>query len=188
MWFAFSIGPGHVILHATLQGKSHLCILHGLSPNFHSHVTVSDLYIFPGSIHIFPYIKIGRPILEIYKSLTDVLYEWRNWETEHYYSVLEITVSFLGIHKWELAIYIGFSPALYLQCRVGVGSKSMLPHPPLGKTRFSNLCLSVCVGWRKLERGCWSRRATACLLDIASFICVSNSQISNLFVNYHSLK
>ncbi len=29
----------------------------------------------------------------------------------------EITVSFLGIHKWEPDIYIGFSPALHLQCR-----------------------------------------------------------------------
>ncbi len=25
-------------------------------------------------------------------------------------------VSFLGIHKWEPDIYIGFSPALHLQC------------------------------------------------------------------------
>jgi hypothetical protein len=34
---------------STLQGKSHLCIpkkeLRGLSPNFHIHVSVSDLYI-----------------------------------------------------------------------------------------------------------------------------------------------
>jgi hypothetical protein len=36
-------------------------------------------------------------------------------ETEHYNSVLEITVSFLEIHKWEPDIYIGFSPALHLQ-------------------------------------------------------------------------
>jgi hypothetical protein len=35
---------------------------------------------------------------------------------QHYNSVLEITVSFLGIHKWELDIYIGLSPALHLQC------------------------------------------------------------------------
>jgi hypothetical protein len=28
----------------------------------------------------------------------------RNWETEHYNSFLEITVSFLGIHKWEFAV------------------------------------------------------------------------------------
>jgi hypothetical protein len=34
----------------------------------------------------------------------------RNWETEHYNSVLEITILFLGIHKWKPDIYIGFSP------------------------------------------------------------------------------
>jgi hypothetical protein len=39
----------------------------------------------------------------------------RNWEREHYNSVLEVTVSFLGIHKWEPGIYTGFSPALHLQ-------------------------------------------------------------------------
>ena len=33
-----------------------------------------------------------------------------NWETEQYNSFLEITVSFLGIRKWEPDIYIGFSP------------------------------------------------------------------------------
>ncbi len=35
------------------------------------------------------------------------IYECRNWETEHYDFVLEITVSFLGIHKWKPNIYIG---------------------------------------------------------------------------------
>jgi hypothetical protein len=29
------------------------------------------IYIFPGSVHIFGCSKIDRPILEIYKSLTD---------------------------------------------------------------------------------------------------------------------
>ncbi len=38
------------------------------------------------------------------------IYECRNCE------VLEITVSFLGIHKWEPDISIGFSPALHFQC------------------------------------------------------------------------
>ncbi len=42
--------------------------------------------------------------------------ECRNWGTEHYNCVLEITVSFLGMHKWEPDIYIGFSSALHLQC------------------------------------------------------------------------
>ncbi len=37
---------------------------------------------------------------------------------EHYNSSLEITVSYLGIHKWEPDIYSGFSPALHLQCRI----------------------------------------------------------------------
>jgi hypothetical protein len=48
-----------------------LCELRGLSPNFHSHVSVSDLYI----PRIGPHIscsRIGRPILEIYESLTDI--------------------------------------------------------------------------------------------------------------------
>jgi hypothetical protein len=39
------------------------------------------------------------------------IYECRNRETEHYNSVFEITVSFLGIHKWGPDSYI------HLQCR-----------------------------------------------------------------------
>ncbi len=73
------------------------------------------IYIFPGLVHIFQCSRIGRPILEIYINLSQI-YECRKWETEHYDSVLEITVSFLRIHKWEPDIYIGFSPALHLQC------------------------------------------------------------------------
>jgi hypothetical protein len=50
------------------------------------------------------------------------IYECRNWETEHYNSVLEITVSFLEIHKLEPDIYIGFSPALHLQCTIHIAA------------------------------------------------------------------
>jgi hypothetical protein len=45
--------------------------LRGVSPNFHIHVFVSNLYIFQGSVHIFSCIRIGRPIVEIYTSITD---------------------------------------------------------------------------------------------------------------------
>jgi hypothetical protein len=44
----------------------------GLCPSFHIHVSVSDLYIPTGSVHILPAAEyIGRSIVEIYKSLTD---------------------------------------------------------------------------------------------------------------------
>jgi hypothetical protein len=48
----------------TLQGKSHLCInfweLRGLCPNFHIHVSVSDLYIpKPNYINLSRYISVG---------------------------------------------------------------------------------------------------------------------------------
>jgi hypothetical protein len=45
--------------------------LRGLSSNFHIHVSVSDLYTFPGSVHIFPCSKMGRSVLEIYNSLKE---------------------------------------------------------------------------------------------------------------------
>ncbi len=44
--------------------------LRGLSPDFHIHVSVSDLYI-PTMVCLFCYRKICGPILGIYKSLTD---------------------------------------------------------------------------------------------------------------------
>jgi hypothetical protein len=64
------------------------------------------------------------------------IYECRNWETQHYKILfLEITVSLLGTHKWEPAIYIGFSPALHLQCGVGGESGSAVgPQVPSGPT------------------------------------------------------
>jgi hypothetical protein len=44
--------------------------LRGLSPNFHSHASVSDLYIPTICPHIVLQ-HIGRPIMEIYQSLTE---------------------------------------------------------------------------------------------------------------------
>ncbi len=46
--------------------------LRGHSPNFHIHVSVSDLYIPTIDLTVLPQEICGR-ILEIYKSLTDTL-------------------------------------------------------------------------------------------------------------------
>jgi hypothetical protein len=69
----------------------------------------------------------------------------RNCETGHYNSV---TDSFLGTHKWEPDIYIGFLPALYLQCgtygirgTVPLQGKKMVNaslHPPTKNSHSTN--------------------------------------------------
>jgi hypothetical protein len=74
--YAIGNGAANVPKGAALQGKSHLCIpffweLHGLSSNFHIHVSVSDLYI-PRIRPLISRSRIGRPILEMYKSLTEI--------------------------------------------------------------------------------------------------------------------
>jgi hypothetical protein len=75
--FSFIINFCFRDLSATLQQKSHLCSPflgivqpQSLSPNVHIHVSLNDLYI----SRIGPHIscsRIGRSIVEIYKSLTD---------------------------------------------------------------------------------------------------------------------
>jgi hypothetical protein len=71
--------------------------LRGLSPKFHIHVSWSDLYIPRIGQHI-SCSRIDRPILEIYKTLTNK-YEYRDWEREHYNSVLEKEAA--QFHFWE---------------------------------------------------------------------------------------
>jgi hypothetical protein len=65
--------------------------LRGLIPNFHIHVSVSDLYI----PRIEPHILQGGPIVGINKSLTDTVHECGNEERGR-------VVSFLTIHKSDL--------------------------------------------------------------------------------------
>ncbi len=57
--------------------------LRGLSPSSYIHVYVSDLYI----LRIGPHIWLQQ-IRQTYWKYLSHIYERRNWETEHYNSVL----------------------------------------------------------------------------------------------------
>ncbi len=67
--------------------------LHGFSPNSYIHVSVSNLYIPRIVSHIWEQnsSKTDRPILEIYKSLTDICMYDLGDRTLYCYSVLDIT-------------------------------------------------------------------------------------------------
>ncbi len=86
-WLVFCLNYGGAFVNICMDSETPdgVCLIHcnenpiyiflfwelrGLSPNFHIHVSVSDLYI----SRIGPYIscsRIGRSIVGIYKSLTD---------------------------------------------------------------------------------------------------------------------
>jgi hypothetical protein len=85
--------------------------LHSLVPNSYNDVSVSDLYI--------PRISLPIWLQQYRQTNPGKIHECGNWETEHYNLDLEIMrwgSFFLGIHKSQTDIYIGFSSALHLQC------------------------------------------------------------------------
>jgi hypothetical protein len=116
----------------------------------HTHVSVSNLYI--------P--KIGPHIsLQLNRQINP-----RNIEISHRYMSVQgtgrqniiilfwITFSFLGIHKWEPDICIGFSPVLHMQCgyvtvgvrRILVPIKSSLPYHQLP----NQILVVAWISWR----------------------------------------
>jgi hypothetical protein len=86
-----------------LQGISHLCIpflgiVWPLSQLPHSCVCERFIYSWDWSSY-FSAAEYADQSWK-YNNLSQI-YECRDWETEHYNSVLEIKVLFLGIDKWE---------------------------------------------------------------------------------------
>ncbi len=68
--------------------------LRGLSPNFHMHVSVSDVCVPRIGPHtVFPAAEIGWPILGIYKSNRSQTHECGNWDWDQAIPFLEIFVS-----------------------------------------------------------------------------------------------
>ncbi len=106
---------------STLQGKLHIYIpfLGTVRPQSQfPHSCVCEIFIYSqDQSTYFPAAEWADRSWK-YINLSQI-YECRNWETEYYNSVLEIIVSFLGKFKWKPDIYIGFSPALHLQCTYG---------------------------------------------------------------------
>ncbi len=125
----------------TLQGKPHLCITFlGIarpqSQFPHSCVCERFIYSQDRSTYFPSAEQAGRSWKYINHSQ---ICECRNWETEHYTYIFEIKVSFLGIYKWESANYIGFSPALHLQCRQQLARKKVVL---LENGGFCNGCIT----------------------------------------------
>jgi hypothetical protein len=102
----------------------------------HILASMSDLYI-----PIGPHISLQQKNRQTDPGNLSQIDEYRKWETEHYNSVLEITVSFLGIRKLEPDIYIEFSPTLHLQCRVEKRQQEKKRGPI---AIYSSLILIVC--------------------------------------------
>ncbi len=99
----------------TLLRKSHLRIprkgMHGLSPNFHIHVSVSDLCtVFSGSVHMFSCSRIGRLMGGIYKLLTHT-WMWKlglrprnSFSGNICFEFYVIVSSLVGtLHSWDMS-------------------------------------------------------------------------------------
>jgi hypothetical protein len=84
--------------------------LRGLSPNFHIHLSVSNLYI----PRIGPHIscsRIDRSIVGMYKSLTDTwMWKLRLWPRNSFYGNLCFELSVLGLCSVHCTVilYISF--------------------------------------------------------------------------------
>jgi hypothetical protein len=98
-------------------------------------------------------------------------------ETEHYNSVLEITVVFLGIHIWEPDIYIVFSPALHLQCGSVLSLRVHIPQLCSRRLQRVHHCCCVLADFKAAEP------KNSFRLMAYSALCNNVFKALNLFLN-----
>ncbi len=131
--------------------------LRGLSPDFHIHVfvSVSHLNIPRMGPHIFPQSRIGRRIVEIYKSLTQS-HECGNWDWGRPFPFLGIFVS--NFRYCVFAVRVSF---LFSSCFVFV-SIYKLRAPP-SSCSFSIVRSSFWWLWPHIQQHPISRKSSEIL-------------------------
>ncbi len=103
----------------TLYRKFDLCIPKNETARPHSqflHSCICERFMYSPNQSAFLPAKISRPMMGIYKSLTDI---WM-WKLGCH------AVSFLGTYKSGPNIYIGFSQVLHLQCASVLVSRNFM--------------------------------------------------------------
>ncbi len=112
------------------------------------------VYIFPGSVCLFCCSQMGRPILEIYKSLTD---ESRNWEWDR--AVL------LGIHKSDFRYSVEDYKADYIH-----GPESRVPEVLKYWTKYTCKKQGLLQVWSTCQQKLGIPKVIEHLLPITFFI------------------
>ncbi len=131
--FVFRFGKWMCSSLSTLQRKSNFMYflfweLRGHSPNFHIHVSVSDLYIFPGSVHIFSCNRVDRSIVRINKSFTDTwIWKLGLWPRNSFSGNICFKFSVLVLCSAGTSTFFAESPLSYAEVSISCWPAKGLP-------------------------------------------------------------